>query len=308
MKENTVVTCGDINYLWGLFLLIGSMRKSGMREKVLVGTRKFDARAERVLKQFGGVELTPVEENGYSLTCMKANVMLRAKTEIVTWADSDAIFTGNCSGYLAPLNDHEIHVRRRGAAEMPGAFPAKYDRAAILDTWRRDIASLAPARPREAVKTEDFRSCSACFLSVARDEELFLSTWDRLMMTALPAHNVGVVDKSLEFYHQLDESCLNATLEFLDGAPRVSDVYRLDKDRDAYFVHFIGRTKPWVAWVPRAARSIDVTCAIVDWAKTEKLELPGKVPFALESAHKSLCRRLAPATEIFFKVRRKLGM
>ena len=32
MKNNTVVTAGDINYLWGIFLLIASMRKNGMDE------------------------------------------------------------------------------------------------------------------------------------------------------------------------------------------------------------------------------------------------------------------------------------
>ena len=61
MKNNTVVTVGDINYLWGLFLLIASMRKSGMDEPVLVGAHRFTPEAEEILKhhpcQYGRVSL-----------------------------------------------------------------------------------------------------------------------------------------------------------------------------------------------------------------------------------------------------------
>ena len=36
MKNNTIVTAGDRNYLWGLFLLIASLRKNGMDEPVMI--------------------------------------------------------------------------------------------------------------------------------------------------------------------------------------------------------------------------------------------------------------------------------
>jgi hypothetical protein len=29
-QDNTIVTIGDIHYLWGLFLLVASARKAGM--------------------------------------------------------------------------------------------------------------------------------------------------------------------------------------------------------------------------------------------------------------------------------------
>ena len=59
MKNNTVVTAGGINYLWGLFMLIASMRKSGMDEPVLVGAHNFTPEAEAVLKQFGECRSVP---------------------------------------------------------------------------------------------------------------------------------------------------------------------------------------------------------------------------------------------------------
>ena len=52
MKENTVVTIGDMNYLWGIFMLIASMRQNGMDEPVLVGGLNFTDEAIRLLQQF----------------------------------------------------------------------------------------------------------------------------------------------------------------------------------------------------------------------------------------------------------------
>ena len=41
--DNTICTAGDHNYLWGLFLLIASMRRFGMDEPVIVGTKGFES-------------------------------------------------------------------------------------------------------------------------------------------------------------------------------------------------------------------------------------------------------------------------
>ena len=310
MKNNTVVTAGDANYLWGLFLLVASMRKAGMDEPVMIGTKKFDARCERVMKQLGAVTLTSLDAASHNLTCHKAEVMLQADTEFVTWADSDALFSGDCSALMPPPDHSRIHVRRRTPAEMPGAFPKPYDLNEILPQWQKDVAAVAgqdPGEPEPPQTFETFQSCSACFLSVARDREKFLQVWHRMMMN-LPSNDTGVVNRSLKCYHQLDESCLNATLRYLEGAPEVTETYRMDKDLAHLFVHFCGRPKPWVFWVPSALRHYDATLAVVEWARAEKLELPGEVPPAFRSG--PLAKRLAFATarprEFLFKLRRKI--
>ena len=143
MENNTICTAGDHNYLWGLFLLIASMRRFGMDEPVIVGTKGFTDRDRRVLEQFGGVRLVSLDHADHSLTCHKAEVMLAAESGYVTWADSDAMFKGNCSNLLLPPDVAQIRVRRRCAAEMPGAFPKGHDLAHILPTWRRDVADAA---------------------------------------------------------------------------------------------------------------------------------------------------------------------
>ena len=307
MKDNTIVTAGDKNYLWGLFLLVASMRASGMDESVIVGTKAFEPFHEEVLRQLGDVRLVPLDGFSHSLTCAKAKMMLLAETSFVTWADSDAFFTGNVSKILTPKGEGEIHVRRRTRAEMPCAFPPPYDLNEILPAWRHDICDAARLDEADvpAVDVASFLSCSASFASLARREERFLRVWDEMMMR-LPKGDVGVVNRALRFYHQLDESCLNACLTFLPDAPRVTEVYQMDKDEEHLFAHFCGAPKPWVAWTPRAMRFFDAGCRIVDWAVREHLRLPGPIPYSLRAEHKTACRLFARPIELKTKVVNRL--
>ena len=124
MKENTVVTIGDMNYLWGIFMLIASMRQNGMDEPVLVGGLNFTDEAIRLLQQFPDVRVAVLRPTAQSLTCRKPEVMLLADPDAryLTWVDSDGFFIGNCSHRLIPHQPHHIHVRRRAPAENPLAF------------------------------------------------------------------------------------------------------------------------------------------------------------------------------------------
>lgn len=308
--DNTICTAGDHNYLWGLFLLIASMRRFGMDEPVIVGTKGFTDRDRRVLEQFGGVRLVSLDHAAHSLTCHKAEVMLAAESGYVTWADSDAMFKGNCSNLLLPPDVAQIRVRRRCAAEMPGAFPKGHDLARILPTWRRDVADAAGLDVRTIPRVTErfvasFRSCSACYLSLARSQERFLLVWHALMMR-LPKGDAGVVDRSLASYHQLDESCLNACLAFLPGAPKVTETYGLDRDPERTYLHFIGRPKPWEGWTPRSARHIETVVSTVEWAVAEGLELPSGVPPPLRRNRLALHRATARWNELWFKARKRL--
>lgn len=308
--DNTICTAGDHNYLWGLFLLIASMRRFGMDEPVIVGTKGFTDRDRRVLEQFGGVRLVSLDHADHSLTCHKAEVMLAAESGYVTWADSDAMFKGNCSNLLLPPDVAQIRVRRRCAAEMPGAFPKGYDLRRILPAWRKDVAAAAgldaAALPGVTERfVASFRSCSACYLSLARSQERFLLVWHALMMR-LPKGDAGVVDRSLASYHQLDESCLNACLAFLPDAPKVTETYGLDRDPERTYLHFIGRPKPWEGWTPRSARHIETVVSTVEWAVAEGLELPSGVPPPLRRNRLALHRATARWNELWFKVRKRL--
>jgi len=310
-RGNTIVTIGDINYLWGIFLLVASARKAGMSEPFLVGVKKFTPEAERVLGQLGGVRLLKLDGMKRSLTCLKAHVMLNVDTEYATWADSDAFFTGNVSEILAPASPEEMHFRLRAPFEMPGAFrghafgeDGRSIPKAVLEAWRKDVEDVAGEARAEA-RYATSGSASFCSFSMSRFRK-FAETWHALQMKVLPERDVGVEDRSLLYYHQLDESTLNACLNFVPDAPRVQDVYKMDKDRDRLFVHFIARPKPWEGWTKRAFRHFDEYVSVVEWAVSQGLALPGAIPGCLMRSRKGLVRALIPWTTIKPKIAKRL--
>ena len=305
MKNNTIITAGDRNYLWGIFLMIASLRRNGMDEPVIVGTCGFDPEADAILQQMGDVRLYPLDHFERSLTCCKAMVMLQAETDYITWVDSDGFFSGNCSARLIPETPAEIHVRMRSADEQPMAFKGytygengRQIPQAVLQVWKENIKGLdSPRIPR---------SCSACFLSVHRSARPFLEKWHEQMMTVLPAGNVGVVDRSLKYYHQLDESVLNSCLAFFPAAPRVADTYRLNKDPNELFIHFIGQPKPWQGWTPSAFRHFDRYVDVAEFARKQGWKMPGEIPYCLKPENKTLCSLLRYPVSLNFKIRKRL--
>ena len=309
--HNTIVTIGDLNYLWGIFMLIASARKAGMTEPFLVGTRDFTPQAERILSQLGGVSFLSLDHEERSLTCCKPQAMLQVQTEFVTWADSDAFFTGNVSSMLPPRDPEEMHFRLRSPEEMlhtdfvnttteNGCLIPQ----GMLDAWQRDLANITGEvrdTPRYAT------TGSACFCAFSlKHHRHFLEVWRQLADQVLPPRNNGVVDRSLQFYPQLDESTLNACLNFLPDAPHVQHDFLLNRDRTRLFMHFIAQPKPWQGWTRRAFRFFDEYVAIVEWAIAQGLELPGKVPFCLKKSHKAVLRLCIPWMTLKPKLLRRL--
>lgn len=305
MKNNTVVTAGDRNFLWGLFLLIASMRKTGMDEPVVVGAYNFTPESEAILTQFDDVTIFPLKDLDHSLTCYKPTVMKTVETEYITWIDGDGFFLGNCSRRLMPLTPDEIHIRMREAEENAQAFHGyEYGEdgrsipKAILDAWREDVAGNSEPRT--------LRSCVASSFSVHRSAMPFLLKWHDQMMKVLPARNIGVVDHSLKYYHMLDESVLNSMLSFSPLAPRVSDSYRLDKDPKELFGHFGGAPKPWVGWTSISFKHFDAYTAVAAWAVEQGFRLPGPLPYSLKPENKALCRLLCHPVSVKTKISRRL--
>ena len=311
--RNTIVTIGDINYLWGIFMLIASARKSGMDEPFLVGIKDFTPQAERILTQCGNV--TTVSLNGVkrSLTCLKPHVMLLAGTEFVTWADSDAFFSGNVSELLPPESPEEIHFRLRSLPEMSGdpkCTSIEDGKSLIapelLAAWRHDVAEIVgdagvPETPRYAT------TGSGCFCALSLERHRrFLEIWDELQDRVLPHRDVGVVDRSLKYYPQLDESTINACLNFVPDAPRVQKVFKMDKDREHLFVHFIARPKPWQGWTRRAFRFFDEYVAVARWAQQQGLELPSALPSCLKAENKGRMKFLIPWMTLKPKLKKRL--
>ena len=169
---------------------------------------------------------------------------------------------------------------------------------AVLDVWRKNLNGLETPRIR--------RSCSACFLSVHRSARPFLEKWHEQMMTVLPKGNVGVVDRSLKYYHQLDESVLNSCLAFFPDAPKVVETFRLDKDPEELFIHFIGQPKPWQGWAPSAFRHFEKYVDVVEFARRQGWKMPSEIPYCLKPENRTLCSLLRYPVSLNCKIRKRL--
>ena len=288
-----------------MFLLVASMRKSGMDEPVIVGAKGLAPEDEAVLKQFGDVSIYSLDSTKRNLTCHKPEVMLRADTDYITWTDGDAFFTGNCSELLPPEEPGAIHIRQRAPEENIMAFvghnfgeDGKSFPKAILEQWQKDVNGND--------KPAYLQACSACFLSVHRNSRIFLEKWHKQIQFILPKRNVGVTDKKLTYYHQLDESVLNSLLYFYPHAPKVSGTFKLNKDYKHCYIHFAGSPKPWMSWIPSSITHFDQYVDVVEYVVAQRYKLPSRVPFSLKRKNKFLCQLLARPMQIRAKILNQL--
>ena len=58
-------------------------------------------------------------------------------------------------------------------------------------------------------------------------------------------------------------------------------------------------------WIPSSVRNYEATVSIVEWAISEKLELPSKVPYSLERSHKTICTLGARPYELWHNIKRR---
>ncbi len=306
MFDNTIVMASDTRYVWGCWLLIASMRKHSMNEPVIVLGYGYSDSDIACLKAFAGVTVESRQcDSKRNMTCSKPDAMLLADTEYVTWVDCDGMFTGNCSEYLTADPEH-LHVRLRGIKENSMVFAGRYSNSgkdtnipvAILNIWRKDVEENS----EPAIDT----SVSACYISAHRNHRPFLEKWRNQMHKVLPNDDVGVVDNRSMAYFQTDESVLNSVLCFSSCAPPPTENYMLDKDVNAYFVHFAYPPKPWQMWNSYTVKHLDKTLDVVDWALAQGFPPPGKVPFSLESKYRGISYRLAPLGKHVHRIKKLL--
>lgn len=296
MNNNTVVTASNMNYFWGVFLLIGSMRGNNMSEPVIVYATNYTDDAKRLLAQFGNVTIIDAPASTRSLTVQKPEAMILAETDYVTWVDCDGFFNGNCSHLLLPDSPEQIHIRQRTKTDNQKVYPCSDGTIPqnVLETWRNDIGE------REEPRLDT--CCSACFISLSMHYRDFLNCWRVQMLKVLPDGDVGVVDRRVKAYFQTDESVLNSLLCFAENAPAVAPSFHMNKEPSALYIHFVAHPKPWRGWGPHTFRHFDAYTQIIDKLQQQGYEMPAPLPFSLQKKNKNLCNILRYPTLLHRKL------
>ncbi len=298
MKNNTVVVASDMNYLWGVYLLIASMRCYGMDEPVLVYASNFTERAKKALEALQGVSIVDTPRKTRSQTCTKPDAMLLTETEYATWVDCDGFFTGNCSDLLIPDAPELFHIRLRGKVENELVYPGYGGEipAHILECWQRDVGERREARYQAAF--------TANFIALHKSNRPFLERWRAQMQKVLPEGDSGVIDHRSEAYFHTDESVLTSLLCFSENPPQITPSYHMDKDPRRLYIHFGFNPKPWNGWAPESLRHFDAYMKIVDFVLEKHYPLPGPLPFFLQKKNKNWCRILRFPLMAVWKLKR----
>jgi len=292
MKNNTVVSACNQAYVWGVWLLISSMRKQGMDEPVIIGAYNWSKEWIDDIEKFPGVTVIelPISDKR-SVTCSKPVVMLRAETDFVTWVDCDGFFSGNSSNVICAGED-EFYIRQRTVAEVinlykreraPGDDPTKVP-PRILQIWQRDVGGLTTPRYDRGV--------SAALISTHRKHFDLLQHWIDQMYKVLPA-DVSIVDDNSIAYFQTDESVINSLLLFAREAPPMTANYCADKPDKPHFVHFGYNPKPWILWNRNSFHHFDATMDIIAWACDNGYRPHAALPFPFQRRNKQLCRLIS---------------
>lgn len=302
--NNTIVSACDNGYALGVWLLIASIRKCGMRHPILIGAYNWSDEWKSDILKFPDVAIAdlPITDKR-SVTCSKPEIMLQAPTDFVTWIDCDGIVSGDMTEALecpedminirpkTPSETKDVFQSIRLSNENPETIPQK-----ILQIWQKDVGGLdAPRYPR---------GFSACFIGISRTRNhAFLKKWRDQMYKVLP-EDVSLVQDGSVAYFQTDESVLNSLMLFLPDAPQRIPQYIADIQDKPHFIHFGYNPKPWIMWNKYSLRHFDAVADIVEWAVSQGYTPHCGLPYTFKRSNKRLCTFLAPLSGPIAKFRK----
>lgn len=290
-KENdiktTVVTGCDNAFSWGALLLVASMRQNGMTHPVVVGTMDWKEDMKQRILSLGGVTLHELPKSKQCVACQKPTLMAcdEVKTDWVCWADSDAVFVGDCSEWLISDDPNEIIIRK--CLPVPPDFTSEN-----LKIWKQDVAHICG----NVLENSRYSTrVNSAFIVVHRKWKNLLDTWRKQIKNVLP-EDVGIIMKHGSPYFQTDESVLASLLCFLPDVPVIAENYKANGsvDRSRYFAHFAYNPKPWQMWNTYSIKWYDIVTSVVDWLVEQNIVKTDEIPSSLRKTWGPFYRTIAP--------------
>ena len=290
MSSKTIVTACDHNFVWGTFLLLLSLRRSGVSLPVHVVTHNLGEVDRALLHQIDGVTLFDAsnEANHRNIVYQKTAAILTSETDLIMWIDSDCIVTGDITPLIEAAGEG-LQIRMRPEPEIAYLFKKRYTFGEkrgmlprkVLEIWRNDVAE----RQTPAINT----SCNAHCFALHRKHLDFIRRWDAQIRKVISDDSSsGVVNDSSFAYFLLDEAVMSSMLAFSREPPPIRR-YLMDVDPACAVIHFGGRPKPWQRWLLRNMEYFDEITGLLEWAEEQGWALPYK-PWYLQRKYKIACR------------------
>jgi len=284
MKNLTLVSACDRNFLWGAYLLAASAARFLPRTPVLILQTGFTAADKALLEQFPTVKVLPLpDDDPRNVANRKSEALLSADTEFVAWLDADCMVVGDISKHLIPKNG-EFQIRMRGAAENAWVWRNHYAPGeprgglpkAVLEKWRADVGQ----RDQPLV---DSACVTNCFVLHRRHLD-FVRQWKSQIAKVIPPAHAGVVDHRNPAYFMTDESVMTSLLAFSNIAPPPGE-FLLDRDPPAHVAHFGANPKPWTQWRLRLWYCHAHIMSLLDWARANGHRTP-PIPWSFEKKNR----------------------
>jgi hypothetical protein len=298
---NTIVTSCNKNYLWGVFLLVASIRLNGGKCPIIIWAFDFTEQDSALLCQFSDVTIYKSDNPNTHLD--KPRAILSAETEYVTWVDADCMFLGNLDSLLIPPN-RGMHIRFRALNENAQVFQSRYSDTdqkgsipeSILAKWQEDV--------NEESQKHITTQCVSNFISLHRRHFPFIKKW-QVQIEKSTKNSTRPVDKNNQAYFMTDESVLASLFAYAHDRPNTSD-YKLNEFSHKKLIHFGESLKPWKIWRYRHLKHYHYVIGVIDELKIQGVCLPA-IPKSLDYRFKLSTFAQSFVATTFLSFKRSLG-
>ncbi len=272
-SNSTIVTACDDKFVWGAVLLGLSLRFYGIKSMYHVLGYDLCENDVEILQSIPDTVVFPTTRLDERSVCtQKPMAILTAKTDIIVWMDADCLAHGNLEPFFV-CPDGKLQIRFRGCIENASVYRNYYGREdrsgdipkKVLSQWKDDVNDLKQSQISSVCQTN-------CFV-LTKAHLPFISLWQSQMEKVIPLGTKGVYASDSVAYSMTDESVLNSLFAFSSQAPQIYG-YLMDKDPNAYCIHFGLSPKPWEHWTKQAFSSYHEIQHLIHWAIQQKIKLP----------------------------------
>jgi len=289
----TIVTASDENFIFGIFLLIASLRKNNVNHKIFYLAENIPDRSCGILTQFNEVYIKHIDKLP-AIAYQKPEAFLAASElgdQYLCWIDGDCFVRGDISDFLFPEENHGLMIRFRSHQENPLRFSKSLSiddsgitPETVFEKWKTDINENTEYR----FETTTVNNC----FTLDRNYLPLVNRWYDFMKQILERAMSEKTEVGFAYTHSRgfglsDELALNAVLNFADMSIPTVGPYLLDQSQEKRLLHLGLNPKPWVRWSLSHYKYYDEIMDIIDWVNESGYQLPS-LPMGMQRKYKAI--------------------